>query len=94
MKVHADMYECETEDVPGGEWRVYATWDAPVDRPSTHGFVLRNKRTAQRLVNAINAQVVFADPVIKTDVLGHTYVAASSRVMAKYANADLKRLGY
>jgi hypothetical protein len=37
---------------------------------------------------------VFADPVIKTDVLGHTYVAASSRVMAKYANADLKRLGY
>jgi hypothetical protein len=45
-------------------------------------------------VNAINAQVVFADPVIKTDVLGQTYVAASSRVMAKYANADLKRLGY
>ena len=94
MKVHASMYECETWDDPGGEWRVTATWDAPVDRPSTHGFVLRNKRTAQRLVNAINAQVVFDDPVIKTDVNGRTYVAASSRVMGKYANADLKRLGY
>jgi hypothetical protein len=94
MKVHAEMYACETEDVPGGEWRVYSTWDAPVDRPSTHGFVLGNKRTAQRLVNAINAQVVFDDPVIKTDINGRTYVAASSRVMGKYANADLKRLGY
>jgi hypothetical protein len=56
--------------------------------------VLGNKRTAQRLVNAINAQVVFDDPVIKTDINGRTYVAASSRVMGKYANADLKRLGY
>ena len=94
MKVQADMYLSETEDDPGGEWRVYSNWDAPVDRPSTHGFVLRNEKTARRLVNAINAQVVFADPVIKTDVDGRTYVQASSRVMAKYANADLKRLGY
>jgi len=94
MKVHAEMYACETEDVPGGEWRVYSTWDAPVDRPSTHGFVLRNKRTAQRLVNAINAQAVYYAPKIATDINGNTYVAARCSVLGKRANADLKDLGY
>lgn len=88
------MFLLETEDDPGGEWRVYSTWDAQVDRPSTHAFVLRNEKTARRLVDAINAQVVYADPVIKTDVDGRTYVQASSRIMGKYANAGLKRLGY
>ena len=94
MYVEAWMYRTEDEDIPGTSWVVYSHWNAPVDRPQTHSFRLRNKKTAERLVNAINAQAVYADPVIKTDIYGNTYVAATSRVLGKYANADLKRLGY
>jgi len=75
-------------------WRVTTTWDAAVDRPSTHGYLLTNKKVAERLVAAINAQAVYTDAKIRTDNTGATYVAATSRVMGKRANADLKRLGF
>jgi hypothetical protein len=94
MKVHAEMISRQRDEEPGTEWVVYATWDAPVDRQGTHGWVFYNPKIAERLVAAINAQAVFTDPVIKTDTHGNTYVAATSRVLGKYANADLKRLGY
>jgi hypothetical protein len=77
-----------------GDWRVTTTWDAPVNRPSTHGYILGNKRTAERLVAAINAQAVYIDPEIRTDVSGQTYVSAHALVMGKYANADLRSLGF
>jgi hypothetical protein len=38
--------------------------------------------------------VVFINPHLCTDVYGQTYVASDRTVMGKYANADLRRLGY
>lgn len=74
---------------------VLTTWSGPnLDRTDGIGFGLRNRATAMRLRMAINAGAVFTDPVLKTDVEGNTYVSAGCRVMARYANADLKRLGF
>lgn len=80
---------------PAG-WHVRTTWKTtpPIDRTDGLGFLLRNRTTAERLVRAINDGVVFVDSYITHDVNGKTYVAARSLVMAKYANADLRRLGY
>ncbi len=75
-------------------YRVSVTWDAPVDRKSTGGYILGNKKTAERLVAAIDAGVVYTDAHIATDVNGQTYVAARSRVLGRVASADLKRLGF
>lgn len=71
---------------------VSAVW-AGVDRPISHGWSV-TKGNAQRLERALRAGVVYENPVIKTDIGGSTYVSARSRVMAKYVNADLKKLGY
>lgn len=49
---------------------------------------------AARLVRAAEAGAVFTDHRVKRDVYGHTYVSARCRVMGKYLNADLKRLGF
>lgn len=65
-----------------------------VDRPDSVAWVLGNRRTAERLRTAVVAGAVFYDISVNTDTSGRTYVQASSRVMAKYANADLRRLGY
>lgn len=75
-------------------YRVSVTWDAPVDRPYTGGYILGNKKTAERLAHAINAGAVHTDAHIATDVNGNTYVAARSLVLARRAAADLKRLGF
>ena len=74
---------------------VSATWGgAAVDRTESHGTCLLNKRVAERLAAAINAGVVFTNPKIATDINGRTYVAADCAVIGKYANSNLKRLGY
>jgi hypothetical protein len=39
-----------------GTWHVKPVWQVPVDRRYVGGFVLSNKRTAERLAAAINAQ--------------------------------------
>ncbi|AXH47326.1 hypothetical protein SEA_EDEN_31 [Microbacterium phage Eden] len=65
-----------------------------VDRPDLFGFAVKTKRLADRLATAITAGAVFHGHEVRRDVNGKSYVAVSSRVMAKYANADLKRLGY
>lgn len=75
-------------------YRVSVTWDAPVDRPCTGGYILGNKKTAERLVTAIIAGAVYTDASIRTDVNGATYVQATSRVLGRTASADLKRLGF
>ena len=95
VKVKAVLQKTGSAHTSSGiAWRVDTEWDAPVDRPSTHAFSLANKRTAERLVTAINAQAVFVNPRVLTDSQGQTYVAADSRVLGKYANADLTRLGF
>ena len=67
---------------------------AGVDRPKTHGISADTARNADRLVRAINAGAVNYDQTILTDVNGNTYVGDRSRVMGKYLNADLTRLGF
>lgn len=76
---------------------VQAVWDG-VDRPTTHGYGLldtpSHRKLALRLKAAIEAGVVYPDPKIAVDNFGQTYVQASAKVMGKYMNADLKRLGF
>jgi hypothetical protein len=80
----------------GQGWRVDTLWPIEgLDRPHTHGYVLgNNSRLADRLSRAIEDGAVYENPRIVRDVDGRTYVQAHAKVMGKYANADLRRLGY
>lgn len=78
----------------GKGWEVKFEWDVAVDRPHTYSMVVAKRELAERIAKCANDQKMFENVSIETDVYGKTYVQASSRVMAKYANADLKRLGY
>lgn len=85
--------------ITDGEIHVEAHWEAPVDRPRAHGWLIgphtpAKSALAARLINAINAGVIFPNPVIKTDINGKTYVQASSTILARHMNAELKRLGF
>lgn len=82
---------------PAGDITVGVVWTGVnVDRPTTYGFGLpgRDKALAARLMRAINAQVVFTDPVLALDVNGKTYIKASCHVMGRHMEADLQRLGF
>lgn len=74
-------------------WAVRTHWTG-VDRPCTHGFIVSQRRVAERLAQAIKDGAVYANPEVRTDTHGRTYVNATSRVLARKANADLRRLGY
>lgn len=82
------------------EWHVDVTWtcDMPglLDRTAGGGWLFgpKHQRLAERLVAAINDGAVHGTPELRTDVNGKTYVHASSKVLGRSANADLKRLGY
>ena len=83
-----------TPEADGG-FLVRAEWTAPnLDRTGATGYLLSNKRVADRLATAIKAGAVFTDPEVKTDVNGKTYVAAGSRVRGRAASADLQKIGY
>lgn len=70
-------------------------WDADGNLDRHDGIGMQVPRSvAPRLVRAIEAGAVFTSPVVLTDVDGRTYVHAERHVMAKYASADLKRLGF
>lgn len=64
-----------------------------VDRPDGSGWVVRPV-VAQRLKKALFDGAIFTNIEVGTDIFGKTYVSSHSRVMAKYMNADLKKLGY
>jgi hypothetical protein len=64
-----------------------------VDRPDSFSWATK-PAIAVRLRRAIMAGVVLLNPHVKTDITGKTYVEYDNRVSGKYANADLKRLGY
>jgi len=87
-----------TEDADG--IHVMTWWSGlPLDRPCTGGWALgvanaKNRKLAERLARAINAQKAHADPVVATDVNGKRYVNARALVWGRRMNADLKRLGY
>lgn len=82
------------------EWIVTYDWSkvANVTRPNTGGsytgYGAKGKKLADRLAAATRAGVVHYDAYIQTDVNGGTFVTSNSRAMAKYLNADLKRLGF
>jgi hypothetical protein len=86
--------EAKIED-RDGELTVWYDWPG-VDRPQTYGIGINggSRKLAERLVRAIEAGAAYADPEIKTDVNGKTYVQARSLVLARCLNADLRRLGY
>ena len=69
-----------------------------IDRNETHGICFANTKSgnalANRLARAIRAGVVFTNPEVKTDINGKTYLESKCNVMGKYANSDLKRLGF
>lgn len=66
-----------------------------VDRPRTYGIQCKNYKMANRLRNATLAgKVVDMEAEILTDIEKETYANHNCKVMGKYLNADLKRLGY
>ena len=65
-----------------------------VDRPNTGGWVVKDRTTAKRLEACIRDGNCFSSTRLAVDVNGQTYVATTALVMAKYMNADLRRLGY
>lgn len=79
---------------PAPSYVVTAHW-AGVERPEVHSISCgQNQKLAQRLADAIASGKVYTDAEVKVDVDGNTYVAATSRVMGRHLNADLKRLGF
>lgn len=65
-----------------------------LDRPNLGGFVVRSEAVARRLARAVEDGAVWNIEGIRTDIYGKTYIAATSNVLARMANADLRRLGY
>lgn len=70
-----------------------------VDRSEIYSWSLgtysrRTRMLADRLERAIQQGKVFPNVSIVTDVAGMTYVSATSCVMGRYLNRDLKRLGF
>lgn len=91
--VRVDITPDEGDEWSKPGWCVRPVWSG-TDRTDGSGWILGNRRTAERLRTAVLAGAVFHNISVGTDVNGRTYVKATSRVMAKYANADLRRLGY
>lgn len=80
---------------PHTSFMVRATYPhAGTDRVNGMGWVVKKLSVAKRLVTAIEAGAVLTSPTIETDVNCNTYVSASSQVLGRKMNADLKRLGY
>jgi hypothetical protein len=80
---------------------VSVEWTVPgmtLDRPNTGGWGLGHGRTApalaKRLAAAVDAQVAYSTPEVRTDIYGQTYVSAASRVSGRMLNVDLSRLGF
>jgi len=78
--------------------QVEAVWSGGVDRPNVGGYILdddaKGRKLAARLQAAMLAQAVYYDAEVAVDVNGRTYVQASTRVLGRKMNADLRRLGY
>ncbi len=55
---------------------------------------VNSAKLAERLVRAIEAGKILVPVKVATDVLGKTYLAATSLILGRTLNADLKRLGF
>jgi len=88
----ATIKQCDDRDA---SFMVRASYPhAGTDRVNGMGWVVKKLSVAKRLVTAIEAGAVLTSPTIETDVNCNTYVSASSQVLGRKMNADLKRLGY
>lgn len=74
-------------------WHVRPVW-AHVDRPDTGGIVVRGRKLADRLRQAIRDGKAITGDAVLVDVNGSTYVDARHHVLSRVLNADLRRLGY
>jgi hypothetical protein len=77
----------------GHGWSVRPVWSG-VDRPNTGGWGFGSKRLAERMRSALLAGVVYSKIEVVTDASGKTFVHGTSLVLGRYANADLKKLGF
>lgn len=85
----------EIEDKGDGTVTVWPIWNG-VDRPKGCGMGIRanDKALIGRYVAALRAGVVYSSAKVRTDVNGETYVSTTSKVLGRYLNADLRRLGF
>lgn len=74
-------------------YSVHPIW-CGVDRPDVGGWMVKDRKMADRLTSAILTGAAFERVEYAVDVNGQTYVAARHAVMGKRMNADLKRLGF
>ena len=73
--------------------QAYTTLD--LDRKELLGWSAgKNAALAKRLVRAIEAGKALTSKGVGTDAYGNTYLITEARVMGRYMNADLKRLGF
>jgi hypothetical protein len=89
--LRVDVTTCEESDLKG-YMQVTPIWGG-VDRPACFSWVAK-PAVAERLRRAVMAGVVLLNPRVETDIHGQTYAGYDNRVSGKYANADLRRLGY
>lgn len=71
----------------------YWVADVDIDQPWGLGISVKAE-VVPRLEAAMRAGVVFPNATIKTDVDGKTYVASNSEIIGKFANSQLKELGF
>jgi sensor domain CHASE-containing protein len=76
-----------------GLFTVSPVWPG-VDRPNVGGTCVRGRKLADRLAAAWRDGAAYSAAEVRTDTSGQTYVHATSRILGRMANADLKRLGY
>lgn len=73
---------------------VWAVEGIELDRTKGSGYRVKDQRMADRLGDAMLAGAVYYNAEVRTDVNGNTYVNASSHVLGRMINADLRRLGF
>lgn len=86
-----------TKDLGGApRYLVETHWTGvELDRPCTGGISTGGDwKLAERLARAINAGAIHTDPKVVQDINGKTYVQSGHKVMGRYLNADLRKLGY
>lgn len=82
-----------TED-EDGRWTVTPHWTGGVDHPANFGWAGLKPDVADRLIAAIIDGAVFSNAQIAVNNYGETYVKFDRKVYGKYANADLRKIGY
>lgn len=100
IKIIPGKPDAATEYEQNDRLEVAAHWE---DCEADHNYAIgwgfgkptkRTRALAERLVKAVNAQVVFGEPTIAKNVHGFTYVSTLPNCGGRWMNADLKKLGF